>query len=791
MALRQLYYTSCERGLSDYAGFQFNAASPGISPVAMREVEQLTVYEAPTGLMSPDGTLPLDAYPVNLLHTRAEHAERPGATLTARVAFTGVDFSNRPGNYFAHTLISDDPRADFAGTLPIELWESPVWRSAPVRDPVLPVLRDPPTRGPLNRASVIAWLDAEPHAALLPALLSAVDECMAGNGPPVLVNGAGSAAVAHWVAAVSYLLGDALAADLTFSTYSHSPEYCGTHMIGTVGRSGGLAPGGLLLFDMAEGGEPGVRPHPAATLLARVGIAAAGELWRAAPELRAGAGGSLVQWFPALAAAAMRAKVPLLDAELDAAVGWLWDARGMAGDATLSAMVDASLAQPLARLGQARQRQLMEIARKLDGDRAAHIERLLLDDALERLRAGRLPGAIVPLRDAGGRSLAGEACARWLPDAGAEAALDLLGWAADANALVPGEVVRACGNGALTSAVLSGRPPARLEDAARAWPALRRGLLDGLAARSTAERRAAFAALPVRMFDRDDLADRPALEVDWLIEHARQGEGAAADVLPLIARVSRHSVTGELLTLLWPEGRWPPEDAARLVAALPGEAFGGGPLGRWLAAALHDPPGPGRPDEPWTDLLEQIITVRPALPEADLASAERMLEIATRLRRIHASPMPPREESLLEFYAAHAEGGPDLRTFLDRRLPVIITRYPANTTSVERCPDQVFHALCAHLRERLATGPAERDLAAWTYLLMKHLIRENARYRARLLESEALVPAVPSWPHRELRAVAAVVQERGSENDARAFELWARTNRPETPGRLGRLFRRP
>ena len=118
MAFGQLYYTSCATGLSGFAGFQFNAASPGISPVMMREVEQLTVYEPPRHMSADPGPAELPAYPVNLLHT---FSETDGTAIVAQTVFTGRDFSHRPGNYFAHSLVAQSSD-DFLSAPPIELW---------------------------------------------------------------------------------------------------------------------------------------------------------------------------------------------------------------------------------------------------------------------------------------------------------------------------------------------------------------------------------------------------------------------------------------------------------------------------------------------------------------------------------------------------------------------------------------------------------------------------------------------------------------------------------------------
>src|SRR5437764_8470891 len=102
MTFSQLHYTSCESGLSGYSGFQFCAATAGIPREVMREVERHTIYELPSDIRENDSESP-DMFPVNLLYT---HGEGSGVTLIARVQFTGLDFSNRSGNYFAHSLVT-------------------------------------------------------------------------------------------------------------------------------------------------------------------------------------------------------------------------------------------------------------------------------------------------------------------------------------------------------------------------------------------------------------------------------------------------------------------------------------------------------------------------------------------------------------------------------------------------------------------------------------------------------------------------------------------------------------
>ncbi len=148
MAFQQLYYTSCEHGLGGYGGYQFNAVTPGTSPVVMREVEERTVYEPPRWLLADPGPDEPEAYPVAFSYGISEAT---GMAITAHVVFTGTDYSGRPGNYFVHALVTSAPERDFGPLLPAELWGAALWQSSPVDRTELPELPGPPPRGVIDR----------------------------------------------------------------------------------------------------------------------------------------------------------------------------------------------------------------------------------------------------------------------------------------------------------------------------------------------------------------------------------------------------------------------------------------------------------------------------------------------------------------------------------------------------------------------------------------------------------------------------------------------------------------
>ncbi|HXZ77438.1 MAG TPA: hypothetical protein VEH31_42110, partial [Streptosporangiaceae bacterium] len=272
MAFQQLYYTSCENGLGGYGGYQFNAITPGVPAAVMREVEDRTVYEPPAWLLADPCPDEPEAYPVAFSHGTSEAT---GAAITAQVVFTGTDYSGRPGNYFAHALVTGTPEQDFGPLLPVELWGAELWHTSPVDGTELPELPGPPPPGAIDRPGVQAFLDARGADGVLPELLTAVGRAMAGDRPVLMVSHDVSENI-WWIAAISYLLGEHLGHRMTFTTYSHRPGYSRYHLTGILPET--LPPSAdssFQLFDLAAGRTPGGGVHLLAAILASTGVMAA------------------------------------------------------------------------------------------------------------------------------------------------------------------------------------------------------------------------------------------------------------------------------------------------------------------------------------------------------------------------------------------------------------------------------------------------------------------------------------------------------------------------------------
>lgn len=783
MAFQQLYYTSCETGLSGYAGFQFNAVTPGVSPVVMREVEQLTIYEAPRGLAAgPESGV--GAYPVNLLHTRSESGD---AVITARVAFTGADFSGRWGNYFVHALVSEAPRRDFADLMPIETWEAEIWRAAPVTDPDLPLVENL-ARGPLGTRAAAEFVDAPDMAPVVPLLLSAVIEAMTDGGPPVLLIGHDTAALARWIAVVSFLLGRRLAPTMTFATYSHQPTYCRVHVVGTVAAAGPFARSVLRdfrVFDFVESVLPELPVHGVAALLARVGVRESGGLWELAgtlaisgPEETA----TVPAWFPCLAVAALLRGSALAGDEADAVVSWLVAAHDGGGHDRLREVIESLLtrqASAAAALPSDRQRRLVDIARAAGlAHRAEAFEDDLVETALERLRRGEHPGEVAALTSERARTRAAEGCAPYLVTAGGPRFQQFLAWATAADALFAPDVLRRCGRNLVGEALKGDALPDVIAQAVERWPELRTGIVEELAAVGPDERSRFLLRDGRRLLRLDDFRSRPELGVAWLVAEVHVGALESVEALDRIVDLRRRTgkrppVDEDLLVALWPDGRWTPDDARAVVDLLPPEELGTEVVGRWIADVLRTVPSPELAAG-HAVLVGRLMDLRSSLgaePRRILRALERTVALMDRLAQEEV-PAPAVRDLFGGFDTAPAV----VRTFIAAQAPqVILTADPLGPV-LEACPPEILANFCAHAHDVLART-RDATLAARIFIAMRHLIWIGENRAAKRVEQSVLVPVVPGWKRREIDAVRDAVSSFSERRERYPFDLWLRQRR--------------
>jgi hypothetical protein len=757
VSFQQLYYTSTKHGLSGYPGFQFNAVSDGLDPRIMRRVEELTVYDRPSRPVEPGEE------PVNLCHVLDEAT---GMTVTARVVYAGLDPSGRPGNYFAHALVSAGPPRDFGELRPVELWGSPVWRAEEVSETSLPPLDQRPPTGPLDRVVVAEFLDRRSGSTeLLAALLTAADRALAG-GRPVILRGTTSETNALWIAAVSYLLSDFLAMGLSFVTYSRRPDRTRTHIVGTVpdpdsdAVTSGLTDS-FSVFDLVDHRFADVEPHPLAFLLAQAGPVQAAGLWQQAASLAAGDERSLADWFPAVAAAhALMGRQPALPTTaLEAVACWLPPATirshplpGHRAEAVLRVLLERA-----AELSTDLLRELASVAHQTRAqDQLQAIDSVLLDRAMDALRCGRAPDAgVAPLTVEGCKDAA-RRCEPILTTADAEGVLTVLDWARGAPVQIQPELVQRCGRDVIGPALERLQADQRLERVGMKNPPLLLGLAENLATGTAQRARELLHGVTGRLLDEADLTKFPPLRVLILVEEVQRGRleplNALREVTELVHPASPLA-DAELLPQLWPTGRWTLDEARQVVHRYLKGVTAEQPALSYLSRALEPPDDPAQLDN-WLALVDGVRghPVLPMLPEAtrtlvsDTAGTGAVLrEAAVAARR----PDPDWYHVLATRIRGHTQS---VQRTLRTRLATLIIDCPEPASALESCPDYVFTACCDLVRDRLVREPIDHQLCTRLVRALSTWDTRSSRYDH--LGVQIVGPAMVTWRRRDHRRVS-------------------------------------
>ena len=769
MGLAQLYYTSCETGLSGFAGFQFNAATPGLSPDLLRRVESLTPYKAPRGLSARPTAAEIAACPVNLVYTSAP------ATILANVVFVGTDFSQRSGNYFAHALVSEAGVGAFGNLLPIELWGSPFWASEPISGTELPALSRwpaPAPDSPLSRANMADFLDCGSRREQLAALLTAAENAVLRGGRPVVIVHPETVEAARWIAAISFLLPPAVARRLSFSTYHHNPDYIDVHVIATLPDSDfDLSEGSFrsyVVLDEAAGRISDVTPEPAADLLVRVGPGRAAALWERAERLARVTGDALADWHPALIMAAILDGPEVTTADLDVLSRSLLQDAALVSPGQHAVVLRAFMGSPAFR---PRHLEALAGMARLAGDHAVHvsIEQAVVDEELRRVvdPAEADVSTGIPVETAEGREFAARRCAELLADASAPVAVSLLGWSTDLGLELPADALYACGQHVLGPRLVAGPDEDTLGVLAGAGPLIA-GALDHLAEVGGQEPEAVVRALTAGL---DDMASEArvslpdALREPALIAAARRHpENRITALRQFLARDQGDGprLSEYLLTGVWPEGRWTAAEALAAVQVLGPEQILGEPVSGWMVRAVMEPPRDEGYLSSYRRLCQVLNTAGLAemLPEEarsrldcfavtarDIARAEtaRGRDQATIVRHLALSYFgqpPPVQDLLCEALAGQLE-------------KMTASRYLAY--AVEAYPEPVVVATLSAARSRLAARP-DVDTAARLFRCLMALRHASDVLIAPGLD-EVLREGLGSWQRRDLVELHARLQQ--------------------------------
>ena len=222
----QLYYTSCRRGLSGYAGFQTRAESQGLLLDERREIEAKALYQPPRDLpREPDAEAIAGHFPKAFRTVKLSS----GRTAVIRAVYTGQDYSDRWGNYFAHALVLD---GELEGRWPIDAYTWPGWvegladgvdESEPKPLPPVP-LGDVAIGTDFSFDELETFLgEGEERAEMLSKMLRAVFR-RASDSRSVVIRERLELDGVYWVACIQKAFPPAYQRELTCSTFQFDPR---------------------------------------------------------------------------------------------------------------------------------------------------------------------------------------------------------------------------------------------------------------------------------------------------------------------------------------------------------------------------------------------------------------------------------------------------------------------------------------------------------------------------------------------------------------------------------------
>jgi hypothetical protein len=205
---RQMHYTSCRYGTTGSSGFQVRAASAGLPPEVVRQVKPWCSYRGPAET-GTDGTGPssFSSYPLD-----------DGGLAITLVHRTGADYTGRPDNFFAHSLIFA-PATVTAPPLAFLPWQG--WmRALDPNDDVSPPAPLPEV-GVEACATALAnaktFLSLDGHQALAEDILAAL-LLFPSSGRPVVIRDRAEHGLS-WITAVQTILPLSWTLRLPMSTY--------------------------------------------------------------------------------------------------------------------------------------------------------------------------------------------------------------------------------------------------------------------------------------------------------------------------------------------------------------------------------------------------------------------------------------------------------------------------------------------------------------------------------------------------------------------------------------------
>lgn len=222
MTILQHYYTSCTG-----KGFQTNAVSDGLDKDIITILPRLGLYKPSLSMSSQPTIEELKNFPISFSY----HILHDKKAVITNSVYIGKDYSNRFGNYFSHSIITDNYNEDMYNLLPIQLWGSPVWVAKESPTEILPPLDSVKAGSLIKIENVNNFLASDNRLSRLPYLISATLNSLKKRKKVIIVDD--NQNIALWIAAISMGLPYDLSKQITFTTYNKDPYNVDTLICGT------------------------------------------------------------------------------------------------------------------------------------------------------------------------------------------------------------------------------------------------------------------------------------------------------------------------------------------------------------------------------------------------------------------------------------------------------------------------------------------------------------------------------------------------------------------------------
>lgn len=226
MTILQHHYTS-----SEGKGFQTSAVSSALDKDTILFLERVGVYIPPLSLPSRPTEEEIKNFPVSLSYYVLE--DRKSAIIHS--VYIGKDYSGRFGNYFSHSLVTDDYANDMKNLLPIQLWGSPTWVTKEGSSPELPPLSKVEAGSFMTWDAIFNFVATNDRLLRLSHLLTAAKESLKTKKRIIIVDS--NQNIALWIAAVTFGLPRHLAQQISFTTYTKNPYSIEALICGTTSDS--------------------------------------------------------------------------------------------------------------------------------------------------------------------------------------------------------------------------------------------------------------------------------------------------------------------------------------------------------------------------------------------------------------------------------------------------------------------------------------------------------------------------------------------------------------------------